>query len=174
MVMASIINNKYGPTIDASKYLNKFVEKKYLFSNTKHFELWFKNEINNGKEKFNSPLAESLMQEFHTPILKMKKNFGLNLRDIEQIIITLKSYRNITSIFAFTYTLAIEFLKCINKQEYSNIVAHYHEKHTFAVNAPELFTFKKIFQQLAGEIDRKINMSSANAFYYYARNNLCQ
>jgi hypothetical protein len=173
MVMGSIINNKYGPTIDASKYLNKFVEKKYLFSNTKHFELWFKNEINNGKEKFNSPLAESLMQKFDTPILKMKKNFNLNLRDIEQIIINLKSYRNIPSTEVFTYILAIEFLKCINKQEYNNMIAYHNENPAFAGNAPDLHTFKRIFHQLEGKINRKTEVSAAQAFAYCAKDYLC-
>jgi hypothetical protein len=174
MVMASIINNKYGPTIDASKYLNKFVEKKYLFDNTKQLLLWFKKEIRDDKEKFTNAFFESFMEKLYIPILDIKENFNLSLRDIQQVIINLKSYRNIKSIYEFTYVLVIEFLKYVNKQEYNNMAAYYNENHRFAINVPERHTFEKIFKKLGVEISDGIPTSFDDAFYNYAKQYLCQ
>jgi uncharacterized protein YehS (DUF1456 family) len=170
-VLMSMINNRYGPAIDTQRYLTKFVERKYLFDNTKSLELWIFEEIRKGKEKFANTFMPEFLHENHDLIQKIRTMFNLSLRDIQQIINNLKSYGNIGDVYDFIIILNIEFLRCVKRQEFSNMVAYYEEnnKH-FAVNAPDRYTFAKIFNGLAKTIPGGMPMSSDEAFYKYARN----
>jgi hypothetical protein len=173
-VMTSMINNKYGSTINAQKYLNKFVEKKYLFNNTKRLRFWFDSEVHNDKERFANSFMAEFLKEYHAPILEMKEMFGLNLRDIRQILSNLKSYENINDVYQFIIILNVEFLKYINKQEFDNMVAYYNANNKrFAGNAPERHTFTIIFNKLADKVPGGMSVSSDEAFYEYARGYLC-
>jgi hypothetical protein len=170
-VLASMINNRYGSMIDAGRYLTKFVEKKYLFDNTKSLGLWLFKELGNNKEKFADPYMADFLRECRTEILEIKKAFNLSLRDIQQIISNAKSYRNIRC--DFIGILDIEILKCVNQQEFNTMVAYYNKTaRRFAFNAPDRYTFQKIFSTLKKSASDTIPALADEAFYNYARDYL--
>jgi hypothetical protein len=167
-VLMSMINNRYGSTIDAKRYLTKFVEKKYLFDNTKRLASWFRKEIENGKKRFGSLYMASFLGEYYKPILELKSMFYLSLRDIQQIISGFESYRDISDRNAFIFILAIEFLKYVNPQEFNNMVAYYNENNKkFDANVPERGTFIRTFDKLVESIPGGMPVSSDDAFYEY-------
>jgi hypothetical protein len=170
-VLMSMINNRYGQKIDAQKYLTKFVERKYLFDNTKSLGLWIFEEIRKGKGKFVDPFTENFMDEYRTSILEIKKWGKLSLRDIQQILANVKPYKGIKEKYDLAIILTIEFLKYINSQEFINMVDYYNKNNNkFAAKVPDRYTFAKIFNELAKAIPGGMPMSSDEAFYSYARN----
>jgi hypothetical protein len=111
-----------------------------------------------------------VQKELTDPIQETKKSFNLSLRDIQQILTNLEQCKNISVRDSCIIVVAIEFLKCVNNQEFRNMVAYYNEnnKH-FASNAPERYTFRKILSKLRGPVSGDLLELSDNAFYDYAK-----
>jgi hypothetical protein len=122
--MKSIIKQKYGAEINADRYLNKFVQKTYSFDNDA-LAWWFENELSNRIEGFNNAFMPEFLKSYTTPILKIKKNYKLSLRDIQQILGIMKKYRECRGQEVFASIMSLEFLKFINKDEYYAIVNYF-------------------------------------------------
>jgi predicted KAP-like P-loop ATPase len=100
-LLMSMINNRYGSTIDAKRYLTKFIEKQYLFDNTKYLRLWFMNEIDNSRRRFSNLFMKGFLDGNYEVILKIKKAFNLSLRDIQQLLNNLEKYKEIKNVYDY-------------------------------------------------------------------------
>ena len=168
-VITSMINNKYGSSIDAKKYLTKFIEKRYVFDNTKQIQAWFMNEIDNPAENFSNMSMKRFLGRNAESILKSVKLFNLSLRDIQQILNSMKQYLNAESVYGCMILTCIAFLKYIDEPEFNNMVAYYNENKQFAENEPRRETFVKIFNSLTETIPDGMLVSSDKAFYDYMK-----
>ena len=123
-VMKSIIKRKYGIETNPERYLNKFVQKKYELENTKRLTQWFKSEVDNDLERFNSSFLQFFLDQGKDIILETKRLYGLSYRDIQQIISIMKSCFDCQNEQDFAALICIELVKYIDNDEYNTIIEH--------------------------------------------------
>jgi hypothetical protein len=162
-----MIHNKYGTSIDAKKYLTKFIEKRYVFDNTEQIQDWFSNEINNDAEDFSD--MKRFLNKNEEAILETVKLFHLSLRDIQQILNNMKHYRDARSVYGFMILACVEFLRYIDEQEFNSMIDYYYENKQFSETDPERDTFVKLFNSLRGTISADMTVSPDDAFYTYMK-----
>jgi hypothetical protein len=134
--MKSMIKQKYGSEINADRYLNKFVQKSFLFDTNKRLKVWFNNAIDKDTETFVNVSMLEYLNTYSSMILKVKSIYGLSLRDIQQILSSIKQYRNCRKPEDFVSIMCIEFLKLISKDEFNAIDKYFRDDKISPLDPP--------------------------------------
>jgi hypothetical protein len=163
-IMMSMINKKYGDTIDAKKYLTKFIQNKYVFDNKESPRKFFLKEVYKRFKNNNSMLS---LENSERKFLEIIKSFKLGLRDIQQILTSLERYTEV-----YENIILIEFLKNIDKPRFDDMVEYYIENKQFTPTEPERDIYYKIFATFIDIKDFSIVPNSRTAdeiFYEYVK-----
>jgi hypothetical protein len=145
-IMKSIIIKKYGNEINASRYLQKYVQRAYFLDFTKRrLKEWFIKEVQNPLEKYNSSGMPYILMNSNVPLLEIGENYELRLRDFQHLFSSLKHYK-IENEKLMVSLICFELLKIINNDEFNNLVNYYFEYNKFASNMPSRNIYYKLLK----------------------------
>jgi hypothetical protein len=168
-IIMSMINRKYGDTIDAKKYLTKFVQMEYIFDNKESPRRFFLAEV---RKRFKNNNFMRLLENYDYQFTDIITSFNLGLRDIQRILTNLELYTE-----ARPDIILIEFLKYINKQQFEDMVKYYIENEKFTPTEPERDIYNKILSIFTSIKDSSIIAPDSQyydrLFYEYVSKGVC-
>jgi energy-coupling factor transporter ATP-binding protein EcfA2 len=145
-ILSSIIKSKYGNEINANKYLQKFVQKKFILDNKKRqLRQWYMNEVNRYIGKNRRTEMSMTIENCNKPFLKIAEQYGLGLRNIQHLLFSISHYEYSSDNMVVTL-LCYEILKIIEKENADKMYKEYLEYEKSVFKSPSRVTFYKLFK----------------------------
>jgi len=144
-IMQSMINQKYGIYIDAKRYLDKFVQKPFVYSNRNNLFIWLSYTYNKIFDNNKTTMKDFLDCNLKK-ILSIANMYNLEKRELKNFLNILTSFNPGGEDIICVALVSIEILKYVNESEYENLKFYYYNNNNniFTINSPSKENFIKL------------------------------